>query len=185
MSIASLFSLKPNLFRPESRALRPGEGESRTLVSANATPTKTAQLTRAPPSSLDNSRPSRREGEVPVSMISILKDERGALLTIELILVATIVGLGSIAGLAAFRDSVSQEFGDVSAGLASIDHGYTFNDLEKNESIDNVQFAFFHSGSNYVDESNFCEPATLDPTNDSPMCMEFSAASIHDEGDAL
>lgn len=117
-------------------------------------------------------------------LTSLLNDERGALLTIELILIATIIGIGSIVGLAAFRDSVSQEFGDVSAGLASIDHGYTFNDLEKNESIDNLRFAFFHSGSNYVDESNFCEPATLDPVNDSPMCMEFSDALIRDEGEA-
>ena len=126
-----------------------------------------------------------READVPATIVAILCDERGALLTMELILVATIVGLGSIVGLTAFRDSVSQEFGDVSAGLASIDHGYAFNDLEKDEAIDNMRFAFFHSGSNYTDESNFCEPATLDPVNDSPMCMEFSDAFIRDEGEAL
>ncbi len=110
------------------------------------------------------------------------KDERGATLTIELILMATVIGLGAVVALAAFRDSVSQEFGDASAGLASIDHGYQYNAIAKIDRIDNMRFDLTVSGSAYVDESNYCEPTTLDPVDDAPMCMQFSTAMIQDEG---
>ena len=115
-------------------------------------------------------------------MNALWKDERGAALTIEVILMASIVGIGMIAGLVAFRDSVSQEFGDASAGLAAMNQGYQYIDTASSGSIDNLQFRFSVSGSEYVDESNFCEPAVLDPAGDSPMCMEISAAMVRDEG---
>lgn len=95
------------------------------------------------------------------------------------------IGLGAVVGLTAFRDSISQEFGDVSAGLASIDHGYDYNDIEMNGTIDNMRFAFFAMGASYVDESNFCEPGSLDPVNGSPMCMEISDALIVDENEQV
>ena len=117
--------------------------------------------------------------------VRLCREEDGALFTMEIILIATICGIGVIVGLSSFRDAVSQEFGDVSAGLASLDHGYEYNDLTKDEIIENVQFAYFISGSVYSDLSNFCEPANLDPINAAPMCMEFSDTLIIDEGEAV
>ncbi len=110
------------------------------------------------------------------------RDETGATMTIELVFMVVVLVIGSLAGLAAFRDSVSQEFGDASAGLASIDQSYQFDDTTSGGTIDNMQFSFQVLGSNYVDEPNFCEPAVLDPVGDAPMCMQFSAANIADEG---
>ncbi len=117
--------------------------------------------------------------------LRLWRDESAALFTMELILIATICAIGVAVGLSSFRDALTQEFGDVSAGLASIDHGYEYNDLEKSEAIENMRFAFFISGSTYTDLPNFCEPANLDPINAPPMCMEFSDALVIDEGEAV
>ena len=111
----------------------------------------------------------------------LIQDECGALLSIEMVLVATIVLLGTIAGLTSLRDSVVQEFGDVSAGLAELDHGYEFNDIFESNAIENMRYSFSISGSNYNDLPNFCEPANVDPTNAPPMCMLFSSAFVVDE----
>lgn len=110
------------------------------------------------------------------------QDQDGAAITIELILMASVIGVGAIVGLVAFRDSVSQEFGDAAAGLSSIDQGYRYDAVSSTGVIDNVTLQFDVSGSSYVDQPNFCEPAVVDPVGDSPMCMQISAASIQDEG---
>gem|GEM_PF-3895271 len=56
--VITSLSLKPNLFRPESPALRPGEGESRIGCAEKA------KRTCAAPSPSHRLRPSRGKGEV-------------------------------------------------------------------------------------------------------------------------
>lgn len=118
---------------------------------------------------------------LPRLVARFIRDERGALLTMELILTATVVGIGVIVGLTSIRDSVTQEFGDVSAGMASIDHGYQYNEIVKAESIDNMRFEFQILGSGYTDESNYGEPIDVDPVDASPMCISITATAIADE----
>ena len=114
-------------------------------------------------------------------LVELWQDEQAAIVTVELILTGTVLGIGAIVGLAAFRDSMSQEFGDVSAGLASVDHSYEYSDLAQSGSIDSMRFRFSVSGASYVDEANANEPAPLDPVGDSPVCMSITAAQIQDE----
>ena len=128
---------------------------------------------------------TRQKSKLQEIAFRLFREEDGALFTMEIILIATICGIGVVVGLSSFRDALSQEFGDVSAGLASIDHGYEYNDLTKSETIENMQFSYFISGSVYTDLPNFCEPADLDPINAAPMCMEFSDTLIIDEGEAV
>ncbi len=108
-------------------------------------------------------------------------DECGSLLSVEMILLATIVIFGSIAGLASLRDSVVQEFGDAAAGMASLDHGYSFDEVSQTDQYDKMHFQFTVGGSNYVDNTNFCEPANVDPVNQPPMCMSITNTNIVDE----
>jgi len=109
------------------------------------------------------------------------RDETGTLLTMELILTATIVSIGAIVGLTSLRDAVSQEFGDMSAGLASLDQGYGVGAIAKADTIDNVRFDLSVAGSNYADLPNFCEPSELDPIGGEPMCMQISSVAPTDE----
>ena len=95
------------------------------------------------------------------------------MLTIETILVASIIGIGTVVGLATFRNAVTQELGDAAAGLASINHGYRYVDTLGAAVIDNMAFSFTTAGSTYDDLPNFCEPAELDPLAGAPMGIEF------------
>lgn len=51
------------------------------------------------------------------------RDEEGFIVTIELILIATIVGVGSIVGLTTLRNAINSELADVSEAIESIDYG--------------------------------------------------------------
>ena len=53
------------------------------------------------------------------------RDDRGAVLSIELILIGSVLILALIVGLAAFRDSVIQELGDSGAAIGKLNQGYT------------------------------------------------------------
>lgn len=112
-------------------------------------------------------------------------DEDGGLLSMELILVSSIALLGTIVGLSAFRDSITQELGDVAAGLTSVNHGYQYAETSTSGTVDNLRFASYVSGSGYSDQTNFCEPEFLDPVGESPMCIEITATQIMNEAAIL
>ena len=54
---------------------------------------------------------------------TLLRDEEGFVVTIELILIATIVGIGSIVGLTTLRNAINSELADVSDAIESMDWG--------------------------------------------------------------
>ena len=61
----------------------------------------------------------------------MLYDEEGFVITIELILIATIVGIGSIVGLTTLRNAINSELADVSDAIESMEWG---DDDEKTDS---------------------------------------------------
>jgi len=52
-------------------------------------------------------------------------DQRGAVISIELILLSTIVVIGIIVGLATYRDSVMQELADTGIAISVLDQSYS------------------------------------------------------------
>ncbi len=52
-----------------------------------------------------------------------LRDDEGFIITIELILIATIVGIGSIVGLTTLRNAINSELADVSDAIESMEWG--------------------------------------------------------------
>ncbi len=56
-----------------------------------------------------------------------LDDEQGVVQPAMYVFLVTVVAIGVIAGLTAIRDSVVQEFGDLSLVLQNIDQSYTVN----------------------------------------------------------
>lgn len=53
------------------------------------------------------------------------QDTRGAVSVAEIVLVSTIVIIGSIAGMTTLRDQIVQGFGDVADAVLSLDQSYT------------------------------------------------------------
>ena len=82
-------------------------------------------------------------------MKSLLNDECGFVVSAELILVATIVVLGLIVGLAEVRQAVSEELEDVASAIGSMNQGFCFNGLQ-------TQKARSH-GSHFHDHADFCD----------------------------
>ncbi len=63
--------------------------------------------------------------------MSLLKtlwgDQRGMVYTMDVILVSTILALGTIVGLVCLRNQVLQEFGDVANAVGSLNPSYSYS----------------------------------------------------------
>ena len=82
-----------------------------------------------------------------------LDDDRGVVQPVTYIFLVTVVAIGMIAGLTAVRDSVVQEFGDLSLALQNIDQSYTVNCT-----INGTIFSF-----GFVDGAPVADPAGSEP----------------------
>lgn len=82
-------------------------------------------------------------------MKNLFNDENGFVVSAELILVATIVVLGLIVGLAEVRQAVNEELEDVAAAIGAINQSYTYSGLKTPKSC--------MSGSRFFDDADFCD----------------------------
>lgn len=57
---------------------------------------------------------------------ALWNDERGFIISAELVLIGTLVVLGLVAGLTLVRDSVAGEFTDIAAAMRSLDQSYYY-----------------------------------------------------------
>lgn len=96
----------------------------------------------------------------------LLGDESGFIVSIELILVATIAIIGLITGMTAMRDAVISEVSDVGGSLQDLNQSYTFNGVNG------------HSGntfgSNFSDARDWCDDRE-DVTNRAENCITMTA----------
>jgi len=76
-------------------------------------------------------------------------DECGAILSSELVLIATILVIGMIVGLKSVRDSVVTELADVAQAIANIDQSYSYSGT--------AGHAAFTDGSWFTDAPDFCD----------------------------
>ena len=64
-------------------------------------------------------------------MRKLFNDEAGFIVSAELMLVATIVVLGMVVGLASVRDSIVAELCDVSSAFGAIDQSFNYAGIHK------------------------------------------------------
>ncbi len=83
------------------------------------------------------------------TMIALRNDENGFVISAELILVATILVIGLITGLAELSYNVNQELEDVGSAIGSINqsYGYTMSTGHKGNVF----------GSSFVDNHDHCD----------------------------
>ncbi|TWT39608.1 Flp family type IVb pilin [Blastopirellula retiformator] len=99
-------------------------------------------------------------------------DEAGFIVSTELILIATIVVIGLIVGLASVRDAVTSELSDVAGAIQDLDQSYTIWGVTGHSAA--------VSGSDYGDALDYC-----DDNGDTPggidNCIVINAANDTDE----
>ncbi len=95
-------------------------------------------------------------------------DEAGFIVSSELILIATVLVIGLLAGLVTIRDQVVQELGDVADAISEINQSYSFSGVTGHASST--------AGTFFEDIRDFCEAAgTSDQsTGAEPQCIEIS-----------
>jgi Flp pilus assembly pilin Flp len=60
-------------------------------------------------------------------LFRLWNDETGAILSLEIVLVGTILGIGIITGLSSLRDAVITELADVGAAISWLDQSYIYH----------------------------------------------------------
>jgi Flp pilus assembly pilin Flp len=88
------------------------------------------------------------------------KDEAGAIISAEIVLVATILVIGMVVGLKSVRDSVVTELADVAQAIANIDQSYSYSGI--------IGHAAQTSGSAFRDLPDFCDVNTAQVHSDQP-----------------
>jgi len=99
------------------------------------------------------------------------QDDRGFVLSAELVIIMTIAVLGMIVGLNAVAKSVTQEMNDVSGAIGALDQSYFYTGL----------FKSWHAGVNgsgYIDRADACDCSTITGGTSAKIdaCDRFEAA---------
>ena len=128
--------------------------------------------------------------------MTLWKDERGFVLSAEMILIATIACIGLIVGMVTYRDAIVQELGDTGAAINAMNQSYaiaiaanpgagitvvgdtvtitsTFGDVTVTASFQNYD---------YADQLDLCE-TTVQTAGEPPAGITFPAGI--EEGEAL
>ena len=111
----------------------------------------------------------------------LVRDETGMVLSVELVLLATLTLIGLIVGLSAYRDSLAQELGDTAASLANLQQSYSIDEVSLSGSFGTIPYDVTINASSYSDATDRCEQIT-DAAGQAPMCMQIINATIRDEG---
>lgn len=111
----------------------------------------------------------------------LFRDERGAIVSIEMILLATLTVVGLIVGMAAFRDAIFQELGDAAAGVSSLQQSFSIDEVVMSGSFGDIPYNARTEASQYDDARDFCE-TNPDVAGQAPMCMQVIPATLRDEG---
>ena len=98
-------------------------------------------------------------------MKKLWSDEAGFIVSAELVLIATILVLGMIVGLATVRDQVVQELGDVGAAVSQLVQSYSFSGITGHTSST--------AGSAFEDFTDFCDDPA-DEAGNAPLCISLS-----------
>ena len=64
---------------------------------------------------------------------NLLYDESGFVITVELILIVTILVLGLIAGLTALRNAITSELSDVAGAIQHVNQSYSIHGIQGNQ----------------------------------------------------
>ena len=100
-------------------------------------------------------------------------EEDGAIVSSEIVLVATLLVLGMIVGLTSVRNAVVQELADVANAIGNINQSYSFSGVTGHHSST--------AGSQLVDVADFCETQCTGTVDCSSVCVDICGTQASHE----
>lgn len=101
------------------------------------------------------------------SLRKLWDDQQGFIVSIELVLLSTILVIGLITGMTALRDAIVSELSDVAGAVQDLNQSYQFNGVNGHSGQT--------AGSDYVDALDHCDDAE-DPAGAADNCITFDVA---------
>jgi len=92
-------------------------------------------------------------------------DEVGAILSAEVVLIATILVIGVVVGLASLRDAVVSELADVGGAIAAVDQSYSVGGTSGHHSATN--------GFHFKDNIDSCDDGPCGQSGVNSRCVEL------------
>jgi len=83
------------------------------------------------------------------TMLRLWNEDSGAVVSAEILLVASILVIGVIVGLSSVRDSVVTELADVAQAIANVNQSYSFSGTCGHHA--------FTGGGSFYDQADFCD----------------------------
>ncbi len=99
-------------------------------------------------------------------------DESGAIISIELVLVATIAVIGLVVGLATLRDAVTNELGDVAGAVDDVNQSYIVNGI--------LGHSAAITGSDFDDNEDFCDNPDDPVANAADQCIVHNVGAVEE-----
>lgn len=99
-------------------------------------------------------------------------DDQGFVVSSELVLIATVVVIGLLTGLAAVRDAVISELSDVAGAIQDINESYSIDGV--------VGHNANTAGFNYLDGTDECD-SNDDPAGVADNCITFNGVVTNEE----
>lgn len=104
---------------------------------------------------------------MPTLAKNLWNDDAGFIISMELILIATIAVIGLITGLTAVRDAVVAELSDVAGSVQDLNQSYAFTGVTGHSGDT--------AGSGFEDALDHCDDAE-DTSGAADNCIAFTAA---------
>ena len=115
-------------------------------------------------------------------LFKLWQDQDGFVVSTELILVATILVIGMIVGLATVRNAVVQELGDVALAVGSINQSYMYTGVAgRPETEGDEDYSSFTAGSMFEDMTDFCDGVDEEGKEPAGISVQV-AAEPEDDG---
>lgn len=104
-------------------------------------------------------------------LTQLWQDDSGFVVSAELVLIATILVIGMIVGLATVRDQVVQELGDFGLAIGQLNQSYSFSGITGHTSST--------AGSQFIDLTDLCDDFVLDDSaGGPPACIAIVNATF-------
>ncbi|MCU0874361.1 MAG: hypothetical protein MUE50_18665 [Pirellulaceae bacterium] len=100
-------------------------------------------------------------------------DESGFIVSADLLLISSILVIGLLVGLVSLRDQIVQELGDVAVAVGNLNQSYSF----AGQTVAFGTFVFTVAGSNFTDESDFCEDGVVEDNTSVGISVSEGASS--------
>lgn len=101
-------------------------------------------------------------------------DEAGFIVSVELLLIATIAVIGLITGVTSIRNAVVSELADVAGAVQELNQSYTFYGV--------IGHGAATRGTQFVDSVDFCDDDSDDQLGEIDMCITMNEADLDEDG---